>query len=313
MPNYIPRKALQLVVMLKPISLLLHSFLLLVLIGTFSSMVYFIRNDPGVSAAPAAMPLTPELTPTPASLPEQSASPLLPSPFTPNPAWTLIRPGLERRVIEVYNAHNQPVESVYVWRLDQTLFRLDVAYDNTPKSLDAWQRETSALMVVNGGYYSIRNENYFYPDGLTIVDGEPFGRSFNRGGMLAIDGQRAEIRWLAEEPYNAGEPLQAALQSFPILVEPGGGLGYGSEKESYARARRTVIAQDRQGRILFMLAPKGYFTLHELSLYLTESDLGLDIALNLDGGGSTGILVNEPRELIAPTRPIPFVILVYPR
>ena len=323
MPNYIADNGLQLVVMLKPISLLLHSFLLLVLIGTFSSMVYFIRNDPGVSAAPAALPLTPALTPTSASIPAPSASPLPPlspspfplssSPFIPDPAWSLIRPGLERRVIEVYNAQNQSVESVYIWRLDQTLFRLDIAYDNTPKSLDTWQRETSALMVVNGGYYSIRNENYYYPDGLTIVDGQASGRSFNRGGMLAIDGQRAEIRWLAEEPYNAGEPLQAALQSFPILVEPGGGLGYGSENESYARARRTVIAQDRQGRILFMVAPKGYFTLHELSLYLTGSDLDLDIAVNLDGGGSTGILVAEPYELIAPTRPIPFVILVHAR
>mgnify|MGYP006170522143 CR=1 FL=1 len=47
-----------------------------------------------------------------------------------------------------------------------------------------------------------------------------------------------------------------------------------------------------------------------------ESDvlvLDLDIAINLDGGGSTGILVANPRELISPTRPIPFVILVHPR
>jgi hypothetical protein len=50
-----------------------------------------------------------------------------------------------------------------------------------------------------------------------------------------------------------------------------------------------------------------------LSAYLTESDLDLDIAINLDGGGSTGILVENPRELISPTRPIPFVVLAYPR
>jgi uncharacterized protein YigE (DUF2233 family) len=131
--------------------------------------------------------------------------------------------------------------------------------------------------------------------------------------MLAIDAGGAELRWLEQEPYNATESLQAALQSFPMLVKPGGIPGYGAEQESNARARRTVIAQDRHGRILFIVAPKGYFTLYQLSLYLTESDLGLDLAINLDGGGSTGILVAEPRELISPTRPIPFVILVYPR
>jgi hypothetical protein len=62
-----------------------------------------------------------------------------------------------------------------------------------------------------------------------------------------------------------------------------------------------------------MVAPQGYFTLHQLSLYLTASDLNLEIAINLDGGGSTGILVANPREVIHPTRPIPFVILVYAR
>jgi exopolysaccharide biosynthesis protein len=74
-----------------------------------------------------------------------------------------------------------------------------------------------------------------------------------------------------------------------------------------------VIGQDKDGRILFIVAPQGHFTLHRLSVYLTESDLNLDIAVNLDGGGSTGILVASPRELIPSDRPLPFVILVYPR
>ena len=215
-------------------------------------------------------------------------------------------------MIPIYNNQNQHVETLHIWRLDQKSFRLDVAYDATPKSLEAWQRETNALMVVNGGYYSIENERYF-PDGLTIVNGQASGRSFRTGGLLAIQHDRAELRLLVQQPYNSDEGLQAALQSFPVLVEPGGELGFGAERESHASARRTVIGQDKQGRILFIVAPQGYFTLHQLSLYLTESDLNLDIAVNLDGGGSTGILVANPRQVISPTRPIPFVILVYAR
>jgi exopolysaccharide biosynthesis protein len=216
-------------------------------------------------------------------------------------------------MVKIYNDQNQHVESVYVWRLDQRNFQLDIAYAETPRSLATWQKETNASLVVNGGFYSIENERYF-PDGLTITNGEAFGRSFaGFGGMLAIDGSRAELRWLAEKPYDGYEPLHAALQSFPILVEPGGKLGFGAERENSVRARRTVIAQDRDGRILFIVAPLGHFTLHQLSVYLTESDLNLDIAVNLDGGGSTGILVANPQEIIPPTRPLPFVILVYPR
>jgi hypothetical protein len=293
--------------MLKPISLLLHLFLLIVLIGSFSSIVYYIKNEPSVSAAPAALVTVTIVTPTP--VPPASTT----REAIPETGWTLVQPGLERRVIDIYDHQHQRVESLHIWRLDQASFRMDVAYAATPKSLDTWQKETNAAIVVNAGYYSISNETYF-PDGLTIVNGKATGRSFNGfGGMLAIDRSRAELRWLVEQPYNPYEALHAAMQSFPMLVQPGGKLGFGAERENHVGARRTVIAQDKQGRILLMVAPQGYFTLDQLSRYLTESDLNLDIAINLDGGGSTGILVANPRELISPTRPIPFVILVYPR
>ena len=283
---------------------LLIFLLLFILLGTISSSFYFIKDDPGVTPA-ATFSYTPTLSvsPTSASVPDT----------VPDPDWPLLQPGLERRVIPIYNDLNQQVESLHIWRLDQKTFRLDVAYDSTPKSLETWQRETNALMVVNGGFYSIENERYF-PDGLTIVNGKATGRSFNGfGGMLAIGESRAELRWLVQKPFNSYEPLQAALQSFPILVQPGGKLGFGAERENHVSARRTVIGQDKAGRILLMVAPQGYFTLHQLSVYLTDSDLNLDIALNLDGGGSTGILVASPRELIPSNRSLPFVILVYAR
>jgi uncharacterized protein YigE (DUF2233 family) len=307
--------------MYKPISYLLHSFLLLVLIGTSGSIIYYLKTAPTAprvppaetqppTALPSATPaatFTSTLAPTPVLSPSGTGEP------TPDTGWSLLQPGLERRVIGIYNAQRQRVESLYIWRLDQKYFRMDVAYAEKPKSLDTWQRETNAALVVNGGYFSMKNEQYF-PDGLTIVNGNAAGRSFEGfGGMLAIHQTMAELRWLVEKPYNPNEPLKAALQSFPILVQPGGKLGFPAEKENNARARRTVIGQDKEGRILFLVAPNGYFTLHQLSIYLTGSDLNLDIALNLDGGGSTGILVANPREIISPKTLLPFVILVYAR
>ena len=303
--------------MLKPISLILHTLLLLVFIGTWGSVVYYFEFDPGLTSAANLAPTATILSRAPVAtdmvIPTSIPSPTATIVPTRDANWTLLQPGLERRVFEIYNSQNQHVESLYVWRLDQDHFRMDVAYVERPKSLDAWQQETNADLVLNGGYFSIENERYF-PDGLAISNGEAFGRSFNGfGGMLAIDQSGAELRWLVQEPYNPNEQLQAALQSFPILVQPGGELGFPADRENYARARRTVIAQDRDGRILFMVAPKGYFTLHQLSVYLTESDLNLDVALNLDGGGSTGILVAEPREIISPRTLLPFVILVHAR
>ena len=273
--------------------------LLVILFGTISSSFNFITD--GLGLIPAA-------TFTPA--------PTIDIPFildtAPEAGWSMLQPGLEKRVYPIHNGANQQVETLHIWRLDQSLFRVDVAFDATPKSLEAWQKETNAIMVVNGGFYSIDNERYF-PDGLTIVNRQVSGRSFNSGGMLAIDDSQAELRWLVQEPYNSFEPLKAALQSFPILVTPGGGLGFGAERENNVSARRTVIGQDKAGRILFIVAPQGFFTLHQVSAYLTDSDLNLDIAVNLDGGGSTGILVASPYEIISPNRLLPFVILVYVR
>jgi hypothetical protein len=288
--------------MYKQVSQILHLLLFVILLGTCSSSIYFIKNEPSVTPA-ATRIATPTLV--------LSVPPTFD--IVPDTGWSLLQAGLERRVIRIYNDQNQHVESVHIWRLDQNHFRMDVAYDETPKSLETWQRETNAAIVLNGGYYSVENESYF-PNGLTIVNGEASGRSYRGfGGMLAIKEDRAELRWLVQKPYNSYEQLQAALQSFPILVRPGGKLGFGAERENNVSARRTVIGQDKDGRILFIVAPRGYFTLHQLSVYLTESDLNLDIAVNLDGGGSTGILVANPREIISPSRPLPFVILVYAR
>lgn len=216
-------------------------------------------------------------------------------------------------MIRIFNEQNQHIESLYMFRLDQNQYRLDVAYHETPQSIEDWQKETNALMVVNGGFFREENEKLI-PNGLTVINGQAFGSSYDSfGGMLTIYHTGAELRWLAQKPYYPGELLIAGLQSFPILVKPGGELGFPAEFEDNVRARRTVIAQDKDGRILFIITPRGHFTLHQLSLYLIESDINLDIALNLDGGPSSGVMLSEPREIIPSQSLLPIVILVYPR
>jgi hypothetical protein len=38
-----------------------------------------------------------------------------------------------------------------------------------------------------------------------------------------------------------------------------------------------------------MAAPGGYLSLHDVAVFLVSSDLAVDVALNLDGGSSTGL------------------------
>jgi hypothetical protein len=276
----------------------------------FLILLYWMVGCRPTSRMPASPTLTVISSPsfTPSSLPTVSPT------FEPaDTDWQVLQPGLERRLIRLRNEANQHIESLYIFRLDQNFFQLDVAYRETPQSVEDWQRQTNALVVVNGGFFRIENEKYV-PNGLTVLDGQTLGSSYESfGGMLAIYDGWAELRSLAQKPYVPGEPLMAGLQSFPMLVKPGGELGFPAEREDNVRARRTVIAQDQAERILFLIAPRGHFTLHQLSRYLTESDLNLDIAINLDGGPSSGMLIANPREVIPSQSLLPVVILVYPR
>ena len=78
---------------------------------------------------PTATP-QPTFTPSPAP----SLSPTLET--TSDTGWVVIQPGLERRLIHIDNDQAEWVESLYLFRLDQNQFRLDVAYHETPQSLE---------------------------------------------------------------------------------------------------------------------------------------------------------------------------------
>jgi exopolysaccharide biosynthesis protein len=220
---------------------------------------------------------------------------------------------LERRILNIFDDAGQRLEYLYMLRLEPQDYQLGVAYRPKPQSLEAWQAETDALIIVNGGYFRKENEA-FLPDGLTVVDGKVMGSRYGSfAGMLVIRRSGPELRWLQQKPYDPEEPLLGALQSFPILVKPGGEIGFSEQHEDNKQARRTVIGQDTEGRILFLLAPEGWFTLHQLSAFLTFSDLDLDIALNLDGGPSSGLLLASPPEVIPADTLLPIVITVHDR
>jgi uncharacterized protein YigE (DUF2233 family) len=204
-------------------------------------------------------------------------------------------------------------EHFFMLRLDPSSFRFDIAYHPQPQSLDAWQAETGALIVMNGGYYR-EEDGAAIPNGLTVIGGTAMGTTYGDfGGMLAITADGPQLRWLAQHPYDPSEPLLAALQSFPLLVKPGGEPGFPEQEEDNRAARRSVIGVDRDGRVLLITASIGDFTLHILSAYLVASDLDLDIALNLDGGPSTGMLLADPFQEISSYVPLPIVITVRER
>jgi uncharacterized protein YigE (DUF2233 family) len=239
----------------------------------------------GLSALVATPTPTPTSTPTVTPTWTPAPTPTRPPADT---GWRPITQGVAVRNIRV--SLSTGVELVTIARIDPARAVLDLRVaPGGGRRVSAWAAAENALVTVNAGYFTEEQQI----TGLTIAAGERFGTPYGDfAGMLAVPpAGPPEVRWLREHPYDPTEPLRAGVQSFPVLVKPGGVMGFPADADAGQVARRTVVAQDRQGRLLFLTASNGYFSLHELAKWLVDSDLEVDAALNLDGGKSSGLWV----------------------
>jgi hypothetical protein len=267
------------------------------------------------NATPAAQ-LPPPTRLLPTLVPTASIATPLPTPVdAPTQAadsgWLAGVGGVEVRRLQLPAIPGRPATPITIVRLDLVQVRLRVAYTpEQPQGIRAWFEEQHPIVAINGGFFA---EDY-RATALVISDGISSGASYEGfGGMLAIDqNERVTLRALSEQPYDTGEPLTQAMQSFPVLVFSG---GRPAALENTRPARRSAVALDRDGRLLLIACPTSAFTLHELAAWLAASDLAIDSALNLDGGSSTGLYLQAGAldERIDSFGPLPLVLLVEPR
>jgi uncharacterized protein YigE (DUF2233 family) len=248
--------------------------------------------------------LSTRLPPTATPVPTATS---IPTPVEPG-SWQPLSPGIETRT---YHPPNAFLGQLWIVRIDPAQYTFCAHYrPGEPLHLSDWQAELSSAAV-------FVNANFFDPDhtinGLLIADGVPFGESYQgRGGTFLVQNGQPRVRSNITEPYYPGEPIEQAVQAFPMLVVN----GQASFVQSGQVSRRTVVAQDAQGRILLMVTPLTGLSLDVLSAYLPTTDLSIVNALNLDGGGSTMIFADS--DLTQSFRlpsfdPVPAVLAVYPR
>lgn len=222
--------------------------------------------------------------------------------------WELLAPGLEQRTLQP-EAESISSQIIAV-RVDPSQYRFRVHYQpGNPLRTSEWAEMLSdAVVIVNANFFDPENRIL----GLLVADGVVYGRSYaDRGGTFTVQNGAVRVRSNLREPYQ-GEALEQAVQAFPMLVLDGL-AAFQSERQEFP-SRRTAVAQDDQGRILLMATPFFGMTLEGLSRYLAEAGLGIQTALNLDGGGSTLMVLGtgaERERVVSSFDAVPAVLAVY--
>jgi uncharacterized protein YigE (DUF2233 family) len=227
--------------------------------------------------------------------------------------WTVLANGVQWRRLGFRSSTGSDI-SVLTVRIDPAAADIKVRYQpSQAKLIQDWRLALpGAAVIVNASYYSAPN----VPVGLVAVDGNLFGSSIPRqdAGMFQLKNGVARVRSLFMEPYINTERFDQVVEGFPMLMLAGQVAPAFDPDLSSVSARRTVIAQDTQGRILFLLTPFSSVTLPDLAQWLGVSGLGIDSALNMDGGGSTMMYLatGGPSGFSPGLSPVPVVLAVYP-
>ena len=223
--------------------------------------------------------------------------------------WETLAPGLERRVYRPGGVNS--LTSFLAVRIDPALYALRAHYQpGQPLTASQWQAALpGAAVFVNANFFNAENQIL----GLLVADGIAYGQSFaGFGGMAQVQGGVPRVRSLIAEPY-FGEPLEQAVQAFPMLMLNGEPTFERTDGDR--PSRRTIVGQDRAGRIVLITTNSLIgMRLADLGAYLASTDLDLLHTLNLDGGGSTMMTITTGAPQIVPSfDPVPAVLAVYPK
>jgi uncharacterized protein YigE (DUF2233 family) len=257
-----------------------------------------IQTGSSVTSTPTRSPAQPTPTPTPTPLPIQ---------------WTPLAAGIDRTYLEAISPVSGGAVKFYVLRLDPAQVTFRVHHDSQEAHLmDEWRGLLDEEILINGGFFSADNT----PTGRIILDGEQRGFPLDYGpdsigvpGLFAVRGKAVWLYSLGRDDFNPqGMRFDQALESYPMLVLPGGKATY--PVDTGKRARRTIIGIDEEGYVIILLIDSPVFSLYEISGWLADSNLRLDTALNLDGGRSSGLSVKVGNEnkLISSFVPVPIVL-----
>jgi len=213
------------------------------------------------------------------------------------PRWGSLGDGIEFATLRGDPWCRRGSSEIALLRLDPARVRLHVLHytrqpDRRPLSIVEWQQRTGATAVFNAGQY--------YPDlsymGLLVSDGEAISAELHPRFKAALvaspdDGSHAaHVLDLDHHPLDPAAPgWRQVAQSFMLFD----GQGVPRIRKTDLVANRTVVAEDRHGRLVVITSEGGY-TLWDFARLLQRAPLALTHAMAMDGGYEAELCVSAP-------------------
>jgi exopolysaccharide biosynthesis protein len=206
--------------------------------------------------------------------------------------WRTVAPGVD------YQRITRDTLDVHVTRVDlrNPAIRV-VATKESERGLTVseYAAATGAIVAINGDYF----DPEIQPIGLSMSScgvwwkGAKIGR---KQGLIAVGRGRAEIQ---RNTMKTRRWMKGAISGWPMLVEDCEVLDPlpGSDHFTRAPHPRTAVGVSRDNRTMYLVVADGRRegipgpTLPELAAFLKE--LGACRAMNLDGGGSSAMWVED--------------------
>lgn len=183
-----------------------------------------------------------------------------------------------------------------------------------PKSVKAWREMLDANLVINGSYFdeSYQPAGFYAGQNVTNAKAWPDREQQNNpssySGLIKLDDGKLELAHLTSNPQEKPANDKHAFLTYPTLIANGKSL---VKEDSKKYARRTILAQDIEGLTYIIITESSTASLYEAAEWLEDQPEKFQIAVNLDGGPSTGISYKlHDDSFDIPSAPIPNVVMV---
>lgn len=234
------------------------------------------------------------------------AAPAAPS----SPAWTSTANGIEYLELPFMLANKQFGNVLVVRANPSSLFRV-LYRQGVVANVWQWaQGAANAAVIVNANFFRGRGQS----QGLVVSEGKLLNPFLNRpdAGLFTVSNGVPRVYPASSMRFNPAKLPDEAIQGAPVLMSNGVPTQTFGNVETLRRERRTVIAQDNEGTILILIFSPMEITFYETALWLGQSGLNINTAVNLDGGLSTQLyLANGPSVIDAATAQVPVVLAIF--